>query len=107
MAEHEAILCPGCGEEMTLVPSQEYGVVFGWSYLCHRCGWQSPLKQTQEEAREAAAMRYKEKDHDPTKCRYYTASVGFFIHKCGGCLGTKEIDPCEGEKCNRWESKEE
>ncbi|MGN1369961.1 MAG: hypothetical protein ACI4WX_13910 [Aristaeellaceae bacterium] len=48
---------------MTLVPSQEYGVVFGWSYWCHRCGWMSPLKQTQEEAQDAAERRYRK--HEP------------------------------------------
>ena len=36
-------------------------------------------------------------------CRYYTPNSFWGA----GCLGTKEIDPCEGDKCERWKPKEE
>lgn len=35
-------------------------------------------------------------------CAYYTPN-GFWG---AGCLGTKEIDPCEGDGCERWKAKE-
>lgn len=36
---------------------------------------------------------------------YYTLEC--FLSESGGCLGTKEIDPCEGENCKKWKRKEE
>lgn len=36
-------------------------------------------------------------------CRYYTANCFWGA----GCLGTKEIDPCEGDGCERWKAKED
>lgn len=36
-------------------------------------------------------------------CRYYTANSFWGA----GCLGTKEIDPCKGDGCERWKPKEE
>lgn len=44
----------------------------------------------------------QEEEHDPRECR--------FFQRCYGgdrCEGTKELDFCEGEKCQRWKSKEE
>lgn len=38
----------------------------------------------------------------PEDCEYYTIRS---YDGQGGCLGTKEIDPCEGEKCKRWKRK--
>jgi hypothetical protein len=38
----------------------------------------------------------------PEECRYYT--VRTYDHQ-GGCLGTREIDPCEGPSCPRWTPK--
>lgn len=43
-------------------------------------------------------------EHDPTQCRYYVKDV---YHKQGCCLGTKEIDPCDGPDCKRWKPKED
>lgn len=46
-----------------------------------------------------------EKDVDdlgkPEDCRYYTENS----YWGAGCLGTKEIDRCEGEGCKRWKPK--
>lgn len=36
-------------------------------------------------------------------CRYHTANSFWGA----GCLGTKEIDPCKGDKCESWKPKEE
>lgn len=38
----------------------------------------------------------------PEECRYYTVRT---YDRRGGCLGTKEIDPCEGSSCPRWRPK--
>jgi hypothetical protein len=35
-------------------------------------------------------------------CRCYTKT-----NYGGACLGTKEIDPCKGDGCERWKPKEE
>lgn len=52
----------------------------------------------------AASMKIVEFKHDPTQCRYYMKDV---YHKQGCCLGTKEIDPCDGPDCKRWKPKED
>jgi hypothetical protein len=36
-------------------------------------------------------------------CRYYTQNSFWGA----GCLGTKEIDPCKGDGCERWKPKED
>lgn len=36
-------------------------------------------------------------------CKFYTVN----IFGEAGCLGTLEIDPCEGYGCERWQAKEE
>ncbi len=45
----------------------------------------------------------KENTKKAEKCRYYTPD-GF---GGAGCLGTKEIDPCKGDGCERWKAKED
>lgn len=50
-------------------------------------------------------MEAKNEAHDPKECEYYTTEC--FFTESGGCLGTKEIDPCEGENCKRWKRREE
>lgn len=45
----------------------------------------------------------KEQDHSPENCRYYTTKC--FSRE--GCMATREIDPCKGDNCERWEPKEE
>ena len=37
-----------------------------------------------------------EKYHDPSKCRYYYKAK---------CMGTKEMDPCQGERCKQWKER--
>lgn len=39
----------------------------------------------------------------PESCRYYTKDS----YWGDGCLGTKEIDRCEGEGCKRWKPKQD
>lgn len=58
MANAEKILCPGCGAEMELAPLADFGLLYGFQYHCPRCGWDSPLMQTEREAREMAARRF-------------------------------------------------
>ncbi|MBR4930399.1 MAG: hypothetical protein IKZ00_06310 [Bacteroidaceae bacterium] len=41
--------------------------------------------------------------HKPEDCRCYTVRT---YDGQGGCLGTKEIDPCKGENCENWKPKE-
>ena len=36
-------------------------------------------------------------------CRFHTTNCIWGA----GCLGTKEIDPCKGDGCERWKPKEE
>lgn len=36
-------------------------------------------------------------------CRFHTTNCIWGA----GCLGTKEIDPCKGDKCESWKPKEE
>lgn len=57
MADVEKILCPGCGAEMELAPLADFGLLYGFQYHCPRCGWDSPLMQTEREAREMAVKR--------------------------------------------------
>ena len=57
MANAEKILCPGCGAEMELAPLTDFGLLYGFQYHCPRCGWDSPLMQTEREARDVAAKR--------------------------------------------------
>ena len=42
-------------------------------------------------------------EHDPRNCEYFMPDK---FGGWGGCLGTKEIDPCEGAKCKCWKQKE-
>ena len=42
-------------------------------------------------------------EHDPRNCEYFIPDK---FGGWGGCIGTKEIDPCEGAKCKRWKQKE-
>lgn len=57
------IFCPGCGQEMQLnFYDDDYGVIYGCSYFCHRCGWNSPMKHTQQEAWQAAVLRHPQKE---------------------------------------------
>lgn len=51
----------------------------------------------------AAAAKEIEFKHNPSECRYYTE---YGHSKQGGCLGTKEIDACDGPDCKRWMPKE-
>lgn len=46
---------------------------------------------------EGIMKRYLNKDgyHDLAKCRCYDHDR---------CLGTKEMDPCKGDKCEQWRS---
>ncbi len=60
MADVEKILCPGCGAEMELAPLADFGLLYGFQYHCPRCGWDSPLMQTEREAREMAGKRAAE-----------------------------------------------
>lgn len=38
------------------------------------------------------------------ECLYHT-NYSFFDAGFGGCLGTKEIDPCKGPSCPHWRPK--
>ena len=38
----------------------------------------------------------------PENCEYYTTSC---FWGGGGCLGTREIDPCEGKDCKKYKPK--
>lgn len=38
----------------------------------------------------------------PENCEYYTTNC---FWGGGGCLGTREIDPCEGKDCKRYKPK--
>lgn len=58
MANADKILCPGCGAEMELAPLADFGLLYGFQYHCPRCGWDSPLMQTEREAREVAGKRF-------------------------------------------------
>lgn len=49
-----------------------------------------------------AAMEQMEQTKKAENCRYYTPNSFWGA----GCLGSKEIDPCEGDKCERWKPKE-
>ena len=40
--------------------------------------------------------------HDPSQCHYFTTFWGL-----PRCTGTKELDYCEGEDCERWKAKGE
>ena len=57
MANADKILCPGCGAEMELAPLADFGLLYGFQYHCPRCGWDSPLMQTEREARDMAKKR--------------------------------------------------
>ena len=49
-------------------------------------------------------MKEKDEKHKPEDCWCYTIRS---YDGQGGCLGTKEIDPCEGENCKRWRPKDQ
>jgi hypothetical protein len=53
-----------------------------------------------------AAWNRRASDETPSRkpedCLYYTANSFWG----GGCLGTKEIDPCKGAECENWKPKE-
>lgn len=44
----------------------------------------------------------RENSRKAEDCRYYTQNSFWGA----GCLGTKEIEPCKGDGCERWKSKE-
>ncbi len=44
----------------------------------------------------------KEQIRKAENCRYYTPNSFWG----SGCLGTKEVDPCKGDKCEHWKPKE-
>lgn len=52
--ERAAILCPGCGKAMELCASSS---VRCYNYRCRSCGWQSPVRSTEEEATFCASVR--------------------------------------------------
>lgn len=56
--EPEKILCPGCGEAMSLRPLgySEYGRS-GYCYHCNYCGWDSPPDETALGAHYRASVR--------------------------------------------------
>lgn len=64
----------------------------------------SALKQAKKTLKKALKMTQFEPEHNPEDCRNYTTNAYL---KCGGCLATKEIDPCKGAGCKDWKPKEE
>lgn len=58
------------------------------SHYCPNCGAKMLNNVTNDPA-------------NPENCRYYTENSFWG----GGCLGTKEIDVCQGENCERWKPK--
>lgn len=64
----------------------------------------SALKQAKKTLKKALKTINQQEEHNPEDCRYYTTNAYL---KCGGCLGTKEIDPCKGPGCPNWKPKEE
>lgn len=62
------------------------------------------LKQAKKTLKKALKTVNQQEEHNPEDCRNYTTNAYL---KCGGCLGTKEIDPCEGKNCPNWKPKEE
>ena len=81
MADADKILCPGCGAEMELSPLADYGLLYGFQYHCPRCGWDSPLMQTEREAREMAGKRIAE----PVKHAYWQELLGCGYTVCSAC----------------------
>lgn len=110
-------MCPGCGEPMRpIVHASQTGKTLA-NMICD-CGWLSPTAEgnSLQEAIGAAFLlaisRCKAVDntkdgnepkpHDPQKCACYrTNGSGEPI-----CMGTKELDPCEGPTCERWRKRE-
>ena len=64
------------------------------------------LKQAKKALKKTLKTLAKPKDveHKPEDCRNFTVNAYL---KCGGCLATKEIDPCKGAKYKNWKPKEE
>lgn len=62
------------------------------------------LKQAKKTLKTALKLQNPTADqpHDPKTCRYHTANTYL---PCGRCLGTREMDPCEGPTCKRWTAK--
>ncbi len=52
--EPEKILCPGCGEEMSL---RALNAQTGYCYRCNYCGWESPPDETALGAHYRASVR--------------------------------------------------
>ena len=66
-------------------PAAEWGCLKEFGDLCPKC-----LSEY-----EIMMNRFLNKNglHDPTNCKYYDNDR---------CLGTREMDPCEGDRCKQW-----
>lgn len=65
--------------------------------------WLTTDEALKAEAAEAWNRRATSEDLKYKECRYYTENSFWG----GGCLGTKEIDPCVGASCKCWKPKED
>ena len=75
----------------------------GWQDRTPWCG-NCAAKMDLEIRMDNGWFEERKEKHKPEDCWCYT------VHSYdgqGGCLGTKEIDPCEGENCKRWRPKDQ
>lgn len=68
-------------------------------------GWQKQFGAAEAVADHMIAngVTVQENSRKAEDCRYYTQKSFWGA----GRLGTKEIDPCKGDGCERWKSKED
>lgn len=101
--------CPFCGGigRILVVHKGVKSIVYCTTPHCgfERVSWNNG--DTDEHARQRLTAAWNRRptseDLKYKECRYYTENSFWG----GGCLGTKEIDPCVGASCKCWKPKED